>query len=150
MKEFIFEMACVEDAERLASMSVELWKGVDFEEEIQSWKIILNDESDNYCLLVKANQEYIGFLHVGIRAIRTCGFDVERAGYLESIFIYSHYRNIELAKQMLFKAEQWLNEKGVQQLISETDIDDVESQKFYQGFDFIEFSKLVHYIKYLY
>lgn len=130
----------------LTEMTLELWPECTFEEEFDNWTNIIKDEN-SFCVLAKLNGEYAGFIHVSIRKDYVEGADFDETAYLEGIFVKSLYRNRGIASTLLLRAETWAKSKGIKQLASDTEIDNIDSQLFHKKAGFLEVNRIVCFLK---
>lgn len=130
----------------ISKMSLELWPESHFEEEFENWTKISNSEN-NFCVLAKLNEEYIGFIHSTIRNDYVEGADFEKTAYLEALFVNPKYRKIGIASILLFSAENWAKSKDVKQMASDTEFENLKSQLFHKKVGFKEVNRIVCFIK---
>lgn len=130
----------------LTEMTLELWPECDFEEELESWKEIIND-AGNYCVLAKSNNQYAGFIHVTIRNDYVEGADFKKTAYVEGLYIKPIYRNTGVGSFLLRLAEQWAISKGIKQIASDTEIGNLNSQLFHKKAGFEEVNRIVCFLK---
>lgn len=130
----------------LTEMALELWPECNFEEEFDDWMKISRDEN-SFCLLAKLNSVYVGFIHVSIRSDYVEGTDFEKTAYLEAIFVKQLYRHRGIGSTLLLRAEMWAKSKGIKQLASDTEIDNLDSQLFHKKAGFLEVNRIVCFMK---
>ncbi|MDD7565835.1 MAG: GNAT family N-acetyltransferase [Streptococcus suis] len=67
--------------------------------------------------------------------------------YLEGIFISPNYRSQGIAEELLHFAECWARSRGISQLGSDAELDNLLSQNFHIKHGFREVSRTVHYVR---
>lgn len=132
--------------EHLTTLSLELWPECDYDEEKEQWQKLMH-QADQYCALVKVNDTYVGFIHISTRYEYVEGADADKIAYLEGIYVKPAYRNHQIATSLLKSGEAWATSKGLNELGSDTEIDNQISQLFHQQAGFKEVNRIVCYMK---
>lgn len=89
----------------------------------------------------------IGFVTVSIRNDYVEGSKTSPVGYVEAIYVDSHYRKQGLAKLLFQKGEQWTKQQGCSEIGSDTWDWNTAAHDFHQKLGFRKEDVLVHYIK---
>lgn len=129
-----------------AKLALELWPESSFEDELADWSQLINNTS-NHCALAKSGVDYIGFIHISQRNDYVEGSIYDSAAYLEGIYVKSEFRNLGVGKILLTHGEEWAKAKGLKQLASDTEIENLNAQRFHSKLGFKEENRIVCYIK---
>lgn len=124
----------------------ELWEDCSFEEEFENYKSIIGYEEE-ICYLIKEKGEYIAFVHASIRNDYVEGSDELPVAYIEAIYVKPDYRQKGIAKNLIDAAENWAKQKGLIQIASDTEIDNIASIDFHRKVGFHEAGRIVCFIK---
>jgi len=135
------------DLEPLLKMSKLLWPEYSDPELTES--IIETFEHDHeITFIVKTNEnDNAGFAMLSLRSDYVEGSSSRPVGYLEAIFVYPQFRKTGIAKELVRFGEKWCLQKGCSQMGSDTDISNLQSQKFHINSDFKEVGRNVCFIK---
>ena len=72
---------------------------------------------------------------------------VKAVGYIEAIYVKPDHRTQGIARKLAEIAEQWAKERGCTEMASDTEIKNVDSQKFHKKIGFEHAETIVHFIK---
>ncbi|HFI0114031.1 TPA: GNAT family N-acetyltransferase [Streptococcus suis] len=106
-----------------------------------------NNEFPFEFLYYSQSEEPIAWISLSLRRDYVEGCQVGSVAYLEGIFISPNYRNQGIAEELLNFAEGWAKSRGISQLGSDTELDNLLSQNFHIKHGFREVSRTVHYIR---
>lgn len=106
-----------------------------------------NNEFPFEFLYYSQSEEPIAWISLSLRHDYVEGCQVGPVAYLEGIFISPNYRSQGIAKELLHFAEGWAKSRGIGQLGSDAELDNLLSQKFHIKHGFREVSRTVHYIR---
>ncbi len=97
--------------------------------------------------LCKDKNEAIAFINVSLRFDYVPGCVVSPVGYVEGIFVKTEYRKQGVAKELIKYAEKWAKKQGCKELGSDTELENVNSQKFHKNLGFKHVDTIVHFVK---
>jgi aminoglycoside 6'-N-acetyltransferase I len=97
--------------------------------------------------LAKTNNEIIGFIFLSIRTEYVEGSSISPVGYIEGIYVREKFRKKGIGRRLYEKAKLWLQSKGIQEIGSDTEIDNQTSILFHKRLGFEEASQNIHFIK---
>ena len=129
------------------SMGVALWprhkrKGLEkvFRAELKSHK-------HKHFLAQNESGEYLGFINLALRSDYVQGSSSSPVGYVEGIYVKPKYRKQGVAKELIKQAEKWAKKQGCKELGSDTELSNIDSQKFHKNLGFKKADVIVHYIR---
>lgn len=132
----------------LGHLFFEFWgdDNTSIEKEMRDAKnVSVND--NKFGLLVKDEEEYIGFVQFAIRHEYVDGMKSPFVGYIEGIYIRSAYQKMGIGKTLVDRGEAWAMSKGCTQVGSDTGIDNANSIGFHKHLGYKEQSRLVCFMK---
>ncbi|HEM5051775.1 TPA: GNAT family N-acetyltransferase [Streptococcus suis] len=106
-----------------------------------------NNEFPFEFLYYSQSEEPIAWISLSLRHDYVEGCQVGPVAYLEGIFISPNYRSQGIAKELLHFAEGWAKSRGIGQLGSDAELDNLLSQNFHIKHVFREVSRTVHYVR---
>ncbi|MBL0884152.1 MAG: GNAT family N-acetyltransferase [Chitinophagaceae bacterium] len=142
----LIEVVTEQTVAAITTLSLELWPNSNYDEEKSQWEELMH-AADNYCAVAKIHDEYVGFIHISIRYDYVEGTEADNTAYLEGIYVSPNYRKKQIATALLASGEAWAKAKGLNQLASDTEIENQISQLFHQQAGFTEVSRLVCFVK---
>ena len=92
------------------------------------------------------NNEVIGFLNTSIRTDYVEGSNSDKTGYIEGIYVKELYRKQNIGKKLLEKAFADFLSKNITEVGSDTNVDNILSNKFHKKLGFREVEVNRHYI----
>lgn len=138
--------ATVEDAEKVASLAIQMWESNTVEELSQEFRDYMNKES-SVVFLVISDECAVGFAQCGLRHDYVEGTDSSPVGYLEGIFVVEEYRKRGLAKSMLEACWEWAKEQGCKEFASDCELVNEDSLKFHLKMGFEEANRIICFTK---
>ncbi|AGU83392.1 GNAT family N-acetyltransferase [Streptococcus anginosus] len=93
--------------------------------------------------------ETVAWISLSMRSEYMEGAEQFPVAYIEGIAVAPAFQRNGIDTQLVDFAQSWATEKGVSQLASDCDIDNVVSQAFHKSGGFKEISRTVHYILHL-
>ncbi|WP_235296540.1 aminoglycoside 6'-N-acetyltransferase [Portibacter marinus] len=133
--------------EALARLFVEFWpEETDFETEVEAVKSLIKDERQ-YALLVKKEEEFVGFLHVALRHEYVEGKVTPFVGYIEGIYLRNSSRGRGIGRSLIRKGEEWALANGCTQMGSDTEIENEDSIAFHKHLGYQEKGRFVAFMK---
>lgn len=140
------EILSLQNIDNLMGLVQDLWEDCSFEEEFENYKSIIGSEEE-ICHLIKDKEAYIAFIHASIRNDYVEGSDELPVAYIEAIYVKPEYRQKGIAKNLIDAAENWAKQKGLKQIASDTEIDNIASIDFHRKVGFHEAGRIVCFIK---
>ncbi|HEL2002851.1 GNAT family N-acetyltransferase [Streptococcus suis] len=107
----------------------------------------LNNEFPFEFLYYSQSEEPIAWISLSLRHDYVEGCQAGPVAYLEGIFISPNYRSQGIAEELLHFAECWARSRGISQLGSDAELDNLLSQNFHIKHGFREVSRTVHYVR---
>ncbi len=104
-------------------------------------------DSERGCTLVAAADGLlVGFLEVAERAFAE-GCDTGPVGYVEGWWVEPHYRACGVGRALMKAAEEWAKQRGYREIASDTETENVASQKAHAALGFEEVERIVLFRK---
>lgn len=138
--------ATAKDAEKIASLAVQMWKSHTVEELAQEFCEYMDKES-NIIFLAISDECTVGFAQCGLRYDYVEGTDSSPVGYLEGIFVVEEYRKRGLAKDMLEACQKWAKQQGCKEFASDCELDNKVSLEFHLKMGFDEANRIICFTK---
>ncbi len=140
------EIISTNNLKPLVELVLELWEDCSFDEALENYKSIIGSES-KVCYLAKDEAKYIAFVHVSIRNDYVEGsYDLPIA-YIEVIYVKPTYQKKGIAKMLIKMAEDWAKQKGLKQIASDTNTNNIGSIAFHKRIGFTEVERIVCFVK---
>lgn len=130
----------------LVKLVLELWPECSFEEEYEAYQQMIEAEQE-VCYLANEEGTFVGFVHVTIRHDYVEGAEQLPVAYLEGIYVKPAFQNKGIAKRLVEKAENWAKCRGLHQIASDTEINNVSSIDFHKKIGFEEVERIVCFVK---
>jgi aminoglycoside 6'-N-acetyltransferase I len=92
----------------------------------------------------RAGDAWIGFIELRERSVGE-GCETSPVGYIEALWVAPDLRRRGVARQLVGAALDWCRDRGLRELCSDTQIDNVVSQAVHRRFGFAETERLVTY-----
>jgi aminoglycoside 6'-N-acetyltransferase I len=99
---------------------------------------------DRACLLVRANDDAVGFIEVSLRNV-VDGCLGGPVGYIEGIYLIPTWRGIGLGPAMIDAAAEWFRAQGCRDMATDAELDNEEAQAFWNDLGFEETWRVVQY-----
>lgn len=129
----------------LAQLMLELWPDSSFDEELESCIIILNNDND-VCYLIKDKETYIAFIHLTVRLDYVEGANRSPVAYIEGLYVKENWRHLGIGKKMITLGTEWGRQKGCKQMASDTELNNVTSIEIHKRMGFLEANRIVCFI----
>ncbi|THU40354.1 GNAT family N-acetyltransferase [Niastella caeni] len=139
------ELISTSNIKALAQLMLELWPDSSFDEELESCIIILNNDND-VCYLIKDKETYIAFIHLTVRLDYVEGANSSPVAYIEGLYVKENWRHLGIGKKMINLGTEWGRQKGCRQLASDTELNNVTSIEFHKRMGFFEANRIVCFI----
>jgi len=130
----------------LAQLMLELWPDSSFDEQLESCIIILNNDNDS-CYLIKDRETYIAFIHLTVRLEYVEGANSLPVAYIEGLYVKENWRHLGIGKKMIDLGIEWGRQKGCKQLASDTELNNDTSIAFHKRMGFLEANRIVCFIR---
>jgi len=142
-----FTTAIESDLPGWLEMALALWSHESTDDMESLFHTLFASENDE--MLIARTDEGIaaGFANISIRKDYVEGSNSSPVGYIEGIYVKPEFRKQGIAKKFIELAEDWSRKRGCKELGSDTEIENVESQKFHRHIGFDGESHIVHFIK---
>lgn len=132
----LIHMATLNDLDSLPEMAFLLWPEgnaiLSLQQEIS--QLLVDDKA--VIFLAKNNNVDIGFAHCLIRFDNVEGTVTTPVGFLEGIFVKEELRSLGIGTKLIRACEDWLRDKNITDIASDTEILNSASIQFHlnQGF----------------
>jgi aminoglycoside 6'-N-acetyltransferase I len=93
--------------------------------------------------------EPIGLAEVAVRVDYVNGTESAPVAFLEGLYVSLPHRNTGVARRLLAGVEQWARERGLRELASDTQLENIQSQATHLALGFTETERVVYYRKVL-
>lgn len=93
--------------------------------------------------------EAIGLAEVAVRGDYVNGTDGSPVGFLEGLYVAPPHRRTGVARRLVAAVEEWVRERGLRELASDTRLDNLQSQVMHCALGFTETERVVCYRKVL-
>ncbi len=88
----------------------------------------------------------VGFVNTSIRNDYVEGCDSLGVGYIEGIYVCEPFRRNQIAYKLIQESIKYFKQLGLNQIGSDTEVENVMSQIFHKSIGFKEVSTIKHYI----
>ena len=142
-----FAVATKNDLPDWLEMALALWPHESKEDMESLFHTLFISENDQMLICKTDEGIAAGFANISIRKDYVEGSNSSPVGYIEGIYVKPEFRKKGIAKKFVELAEDWSREKGCTELGSDTELENIESQKFHRHIGFDGESRIVHFIK---
>jgi len=132
--------------ETLARLTLELWAGSTYEEELLQYKEVL-DSPDRIAYLAREEDHPAGLIVMSLRTDYVEGTRTSPVAYLEGIYVRPEYRHQGIGMELLNAGEAWGRNKGCTELGSDAEWMNEASIDFHQTAGFTEVNRIVCFRK---
>ena len=152
MPEVLVRKAAPSDLEQLAQLRTLLWPASPIEEHAEELHGILAGNAPGILPLIEFVAEapdgtLVGFAEVGLRSC-VDGCDLKQpVGYLEGWYVVEDYRRRGIGGQLLATAEEWARTQGCIEMASDSEIENITSQRVHEALGFEVTGRSVNYRK---
>ncbi len=124
-----------------------LWPHCSLQQHRQEMAEIQETPAQNIVLVaVNLHHDYLGFAEVSIRT-QAEGCSTSPVGYLEGWFVAETHRRQHIGAALLHAAQQWAAARGCTEMASDTEIENLPSQKVHKALGFEEVERVVLFRK---
>jgi len=96
---------------------------------------------------IESDKDILGFLEASIREIIDEGCVFKKIGYIEGWYVKPKHRNKGIGCSLAIAAEKWMLDQGLKEIGSDTDIENIISQKAHHSLGYREVDRLILYRK---
>lgn len=128
------------------SMGLALWPHAKKDALEKEFKILLASPGHK-TFICKNDDTPVAFINLSLRNDYVEGSTTTPVGYIEGIYVKPEFRNKSVAKELVEVAEKWAFQLGCKEMGSDTEIENIESQKFHKNIGFTEAGRIVSFIK---
>lgn len=133
--------------EEWLSMGIALWPDHKKNELEKVFREELKSNKHKHFLAKDEDGEYLGFINLSLRSDYVQGSSSSPVGYVEGIYVKPKYRKQGVAKELVRQAEKWAKKQECKELGSDTELINIDSQKFHKNLGFKKADVIVHYIR---
>jgi len=146
MQIFIHQ-ASMDDLNSVSEMALMLWpEGNTISSLKEEISIIMADEK-SVIFLARKNNVNVGFAHCQVRHDYVEGTNTSPVGYLEGFFVQEKHRSYGIGTKLIHACEEWLREKEILEIASDTEIINSASIRFHLHNGFSEVNRIVCFSK---
>ncbi|HQQ98102.1 MAG TPA: GNAT family N-acetyltransferase [Cyclobacteriaceae bacterium] len=139
------ELLSTENLTPLMKLVEALWPECSSEKERSHYEGMIDSE-EAQCFLVRDEDRYVAFLHVGVRHDYVEGSASSPVAYIEGVYVLPECRQQGIGKLLFRSAEAWAKQRGLRQIASDTEAGNSVSVQFHRSAGFQE-SHIVCFIK---
>lgn len=140
------EYVSEQNVSQITELALQLWPESNYAELFDDFSAMIGSEH-NLVLLVKSGDASIGFAHIALRNEYVEGASRLPVAYLEGVYIMPNYQRQGVGQYLLALAEDWALAKGCNQLASDAELSNTNSQSFHQKSGFREVNRVVCFVK---
>lgn len=128
------------------SMRLALWPDCPRDQHLEEMAAWLKDPTRYANFIAKsADGQALGFAEASIRKDYVNGTETSPVGYLEGLFVWPEARNQGVARLLIEAVSEWAAAKGCTELASDTQPENVVSQKAHVRLGFVETERAVFF-----
>lgn len=132
--------------DHLTKLAIDLWPDNEYEDLKNEYLNLLKSENHKVFLYV-VDDLPIAFIQLSIRRDYVEGSNTSPVGYVEGIYVIPNLRRQGISKELMFKGEEWVKEKGCKQIGSDIEYDNNTSYHFHLNRGFKEANRIICFIK---
>ena len=137
-----------EDQTEWLRMRRDLWPDVEEEDLFREMSRILNDPMTPVFVAERQDGRLGGFIETGTRKYAE-GCDTSPVGYIEGWFVDEDLRSLGVGKALVAVAEDWARGQGMQEMASDTWLENEASISAHLRMGYDEVERSVHFAKML-
>ena len=142
-----FSIASKNDFPDWLEMALALWSHESKSDMESLFHTLFASENDEMLICKMDHGVAVGFANISIRKDYVEGSNSSPVGYIEGIYVKPEFRKQGIAKKFIELAEEWSRKRGCTELGSDTEVENIESQKFHRHIGFDGESHIVHFIR---
>ena len=105
------------------------------------------NSQDRACMIILTDSnEIMGFLEVALRNL-VDGCLGSPVGYIEGLYLKPQYRGSGYGRRAVESIAEWFSDRGCQEMATDTELDNINAQKFYESIGFQETYRIVEFKK---
>lgn len=108
--------------------------------------LITSSEVFNCYVAENSNEKAIGFIEVSLRNI-VDGVLGGPVGYIEGLYLEPDFRSKGYGEALISQAIEWFKSKGCKQIATDTEIDNISAQMYFEKLGFNRKWTIVQYLK---
>ena len=136
-----------DDRQQWLRMRMALWPDVLVEIHEQEISAMLADNLFAIFVAQETDERLLGFLEVSLREDILEGCIRKQIGYIEGWYVMPKARGSGIGRSLVKAAEKWVLEHGVEDMATDTGIDNIGSQKAYLALGYREADRLILFRK---
>ena len=140
--------ATTDDQPEWLRMRHDLWPEVEPDDLLHEMERLLGDPLTPVFVLERPDGKLGGFLEAGTRKYAE-GCETSPVGYIEGWFVDEDLRTQGVGRALVQAAEDWAREQGLQEMASDTWLDNDVSIKAHLTMGYEEVERLIHFEKWL-
>jgi len=144
--DFTIEEISEKHISMLTKMVIKLWPNCNYEEEFDNCVKITKSINQNI-FIVKADDEYIGFIQLSLRTDYVEGTTSTPVVYVEGLYVEPLYRKQGVANRLVKKAEGWGLERNCAEIASDAELNNTNSIGFHKLIGFKKVNRVVCFSK---
>ena len=136
-----------QDKKQWLQMRMALWP--DISEEIHEKEISAMLVDNHFAIFVAQNTDgkLLGFVEISLREDILEGCIRKQIGYIEGWYVEPEKRGSGIGRLLVENAEKWVLDQDIEDMASDTEIDNFESQKAHIALGYREADRLILYRK---
>ena len=142
-----FSAATINDLPDWLEMALALWSYESKSDMEVLFHTLFASENDEMLICKTDEGIAVGFANISVRKDYVEGSNSSPVGYIEGIYVKPEFRKQGIAKKFIELAEEWSCKRGCIEIGSDTEVENIESQKFHRHIGFEGESHIVHFIK---
>lgn len=135
------------DFEDWLDMALELWPEHSREEMSGILRALMRSEREDAFICRAVDGSPVGFVNLSVRSDWVEGSTTSPVGYVEGIYVKEPYRMLHVGRRLIEVAERWTADRGMSELGSDAELDNVRSHAFHESVGFTEANRTVGFIK---
>ncbi|MGH1365187.1 MAG: aminoglycoside 6'-N-acetyltransferase [Calditrichia bacterium] len=128
-------------------LAAKLWPDEDEEGDLPETLADELAKPNVFAFLAQADQQFIGFVYLTLRADYVEGCSDSPTGFIEGLYLEPEYCGKGFGRELVQLAEQVARDKGCTEMGSNALIDNTASQAFHKAVGFAEVVRTVSFIK---
>lgn len=141
----IIRKANDDDSLNVARLMQKLWPSTQETELLPEVRLGIRSGKMHYFLAI--TDRPIGFCQLSFRHDYVPGAASSPTAFIEGIYVDESIRGRDVATKLIEAASAYARSKGSDELASDTEIDNEDSQRFHERTGFQEVERTVHYMK---
>lgn len=140
------EKASKSNLDELTTLALKLWPDNSWEHLKSEFAELLESEKD-IVYIATVKDSIVGFIQMSIRYDYVEGSKTSPVGYIEGIYVDQLHRKKGISRQLVEAGERWAKSFGCSEIASDTEMENIDSQRFHKQIGFREAGRIVCFIK---